>query len=239
MKDILASTSLNVCSIASPFYKCDIDSDEQIREHHDILRRCAALAHAFDCDIVRGFTFWRKGRFEDSWQRILDLFEEPVRIAKEEGITIGVENESSTMIGTGAHLRRFLDDLGEECAQATWDPANALYDEDVDERPFPDGYQAVFPYMLHMHMKDSAILAASNERKCVPVGVGDVGYQTHFQRLKDDGYEGYVSLETHWRPKALPVGRIQLPGGGEFSAMGEYASCVCLENATNIVKQLR
>ena len=109
MKSILADTDLKVCSIAAPFFKCEIDSDAEIAEHHDILRRCIALGKEFDCSIIRGFTFWRKGNAEDRWQEILEKFAEPIRILEENDAVIGIENESSTYIGTGTVLRRFLD----------------------------------------------------------------------------------------------------------------------------------
>ena len=60
MKSILRNTGIRVCCIAAPFFKCELDSDTEYRQHLDILRRCIDLGKAFDCSLIRGFTFWRR-----------------------------------------------------------------------------------------------------------------------------------------------------------------------------------
>ena len=74
MKAILDGTDIKICSVASPFFKCEIDSDDEYNQHIEILERCIHLAQSFDCNIVRGFTFWRRGKAEDVWQQILDTY---------------------------------------------------------------------------------------------------------------------------------------------------------------------
>ena len=83
MRELLEGTGLSVCSIASPFYKCDIDSPDERGEHLDILRRCCALADEFDCPVIRGFTFWRKQPVDGRWGDILTAFDEPLKILAE------------------------------------------------------------------------------------------------------------------------------------------------------------
>ncbi|HIE03419.1 MAG TPA: sugar phosphate isomerase/epimerase [Candidatus Latescibacteria bacterium] len=240
LKEGLRDTGLKVCSIASPFFKCDIDSEDEYKEHLDILRRCIKLAQALDCTVIRGFTFWRKGRgAEDYWQRILDKFEEPVKISEQEGMTIGIENEASTMIGTGKVLAEFLKALDHPNVKATWDPANSVYDEHVKEEPYPEGYEAIKPFMVHMHLKDAGKDPKTGELVSVPIGDGVIDYRGQFRALIGDGYEGFVSLETHWRPKALSKEEVDKPGGSKFSESGEYASRVCLDNWFKILEEIR
>lgn len=238
MKEILRERDLKVCSIASPFFKCDIDSEEEYEEHLDILRRCIALGKEFDCTIIRGFTFWRKGRFVDYKQRILDKFEEPVRILESEGVTLGIENESSTFVGTAKELSPFLEELNSASVRATWDPCNSLTDEDVEEVPYPNGYELIKPYIVHIHIKDWGTDRQTGKKGCVPIGEGEVDFDGQFRALIRDGYEGYASLETHWRPVALSEEELNRPGGDKFSESGEYASRVCLENLRKILARI-
>ncbi len=235
MKKILDGTGLAVCSIASPFFKCDIDSEEEYREHIGILERCIALAKAFDCRIIRGFTFWRKGKLEDQWGKILRKFEEPVQLLEREGMILAIENEASTCIGTGGVLRKFLDELDAPQVKSMWDAANVLFDDVFEEVPYPDGYQAVKQDMVHMHLKDAKRMP---EPECTPIGEGDIDYRGQFKALADDGYEGYVSLETHWRPVKLSEETLDRPGGSAFSASGEVASRLCLDNWMRMLKEL-
>jgi len=53
------------------------------------------------------------------------------------------------------------------------------------------------------------------------------------------GYDGYISLETHWRPQALPEDVLNQPGGEGFSEAGEYASDLCLRNLTGLLAEAR
>jgi sugar phosphate isomerase/epimerase len=238
MRELLRGTKLRVCSIASPFYKCAIDNPVERREHLDILRKCCDLADAFDCRIIRGFTFWRKKPMDQYWRQVIEGFAEPLEILEERDKILAIENEASTMIGTGRRLRRFLDEISSERLGAMWDPANSVYDGDEPEVPYPDGYQAIKDRMPHMHLKDARRNPQTNEPECVPIGEGAIDYRGQFGALAADGYEGYVSLETHWRPTSLSDEQLNRPGGAAFSKEGEYATRVCLDNLFAILKEL-
>ena len=241
MKEILADTGLAVCSIASPFFKCDIDSEEEYKEHLDILQRCIALGRSFGCRIIRGFTFWRKGHYKERWQEIIDKFEEPLKILQAEDAVLGIENEPSTFLGTAGGVKRFIDALASPYVKAIWDPRNSL-GEPVDEDkeiPYPDGYEIIKGDMVHMHVKDSAIDPESGKRRTVAVGEGDMDYPRQFRALKEDGYEGYASLETHFRvKKALSREEVDRPGGAAFSSAAEEASRICLKNIKKMLKEI-
>ncbi len=238
VKEMLEGTGLEVCSIASPFFKCDIDSEEECHEHLDILKRCIALGKTFDCDIIRGFAFWNKGDLEGHWQRILDRFEEPIKILEAEDVTLALENEHSTFLQTGAHVRKFLEALGNDHLKAIWDPCNVLFAPEAGEVPFPDGYQAVKDHTVHIHVKDARISPKTGERVQCAMCEGDIDYVGQFQALLDDGYGGYVSLETHWRAEDLAEEEIQLPGGEKFSKGAELASRICMNNIKKMLAAL-
>lgn len=228
VKRLINRSGLRVCSIGSPFLKCDVDSPDEYRQHLDILDRCIALADALRAPLIRGFTFWRKGPLGDYWDRILDHFPEPVRKIERAGLVLGIENEHSTFIGTGRDLARFLAAVDSPHLRAVWDPANSVHDVDGNEVPYPDGYEALRNWIAHVHIKD----AGKNEAgKPVPACLGDgvIDLKGQLRALDRDGYEGFVSLETHWRPQALSDEELERPGGAHFSQEGEYATRRCLE----------
>jgi len=225
---LVGRAGLQVCGIGSPFYKCDIDSPKECKEHLGILESCIALADALGAPVIRGFTFWRKPDLEGHWQSILDHFPEPVRMMEQSGLVLGIENEHSTFIGTGKVLARFLAEIDSPHVKAVWDPANSVHDLEGDEIPFPGGYEAVKPWLEHVHIKDADKDEKGNP---FPVCLGDgvIDLEGQLEALEKDGYTGYVSLETHWRPKALNEEELNRPGGANFSKEGEYASRRCLE----------
>jgi len=241
MRGMLADAGIVTACIASPFLKCDLGDAAAYDEHLQILRRCCEMARRMGTGIIRGFTFWRvDGLTDDQFGQILDGFVEPCRILAGEGMRLGIENEHSCNVGTGAELRRFLDalwDRGPEGCQrigGIWDPANQIFAK--AEPPFPDGYNVIKDDIIHVHIKDAAW--TGDECVCVEVGTGEIDYPAQFAALKDDGYHGFCSLETHWRPVALSEEEVKRPGGSAYSESGEYASRVCLANINRMVSAL-
>jgi sugar phosphate isomerase/epimerase len=241
MKRILDEAGMGVAAIAAPFLKCDLGDEAAYQEHLDILRRCAEMCHLFDCQIVRGFTFWKSGPAEAVWQQLLDAYEKPIQICEAEDIYIGIENEASTHIATAAEAERMYKDMNHPRVRAIWDPANEVYAED-GELPFPDAWERMKPYLIHMHIKDAVKdPEAEGGARCVPVGDGGlIDYPGQFQALKDMGYEGACSLETHWRISTqLDEDLLNRPGGTAFSAGGEDSTRICLDKIKVMLDNLK
>lgn len=237
LRRLTRAYGLEVCAIASPFFKCAIDSAEDYEAHLGILRRCIGLAESLEAPLIRGFTFWRKGRLAEQWPRVLEKLEKPVDIIEGSGLLLGVENEASTMIGTGRDLARILEVLGSRHIKAVWDPCNSLWDLEGAEKPYPEGYKVLKPFIAHVHLKDAK--KEGDSLKVVALGEGDVGIKDQLKALVDDGYGGYVSLETHYRiAKPLEEDVIDLPKGSRFSAGGYEASRICLANWRNMELEL-
>jgi len=229
----LAGAGLSVSAIASPVFKCSLESDREVEDHLRILKRCIELAKALDTLIVRVFTFWRSGSLDERLEAVLERFAPAVDIAGDEGVILAVENEPSTHVNNGRRLRQFLEAVGKpSVVRGVWDPGNDVWDPE-GERPYPDGYSYVRGLFVHVHVKDGRRTEVGHE--FVPVGEGEVGWLEQVRALVRDGYSGYLSLETHWRPKQLPRELVEMPGGVAYSEAGEYASSVCARNLKSIV----
>ena len=239
MKRILDGTGLAIIGIASPFFKCDIDNMDERNAHLDILRRCIKLAKAFDANLIRTFVFWKTEDTEARWDELLESYAEPVRIANSEGVILGLENEYSTSLSTAKLTERFIRDLDAPNVRAIWDPANEAHADKDGETPYPDAYRRLKPLMAHAHLKDAARDEKTGKIESVPVGEGMIDWQGQLQAFVDDGYEGHLCLETHWRPTVkLDEGLLNRPGGGAFSEAGEEASHICLKNLFAMIDKL-
>jgi sugar phosphate isomerase/epimerase len=71
-----------------------------------------------------------------------------------------------------------------------WDPANFVQ---VGVQPFTDGYPTLRPHVTYIQIKDA--LAANGE--VVVAGAGDGQVVTTIRALRDDGFDGFFSLEPH------------------------------------------
>ena len=239
MKQILEGTNVKIIGIASPFYKCDIDNTEERKEHINILKWCIKLAKAFDVNLIRTFVFWKIDNIEERWGELVGSYDEPVRIAESEGITLGMENEYSTNLATAKLTERFIGEIDSPSVKAIWDPANEAHADQDGEMPFPDAYNRLKPFMIHAHLKDAARDPKTGEMDSVEVGTGIIDWQGQLQAFIDDGYQGHLTLETHWRPTLkLDEDIVHQPGGSAFSEAGEEASRICLKNLFEMIDKL-
>jgi L-ribulose-5-phosphate 3-epimerase len=229
IRQIVSDHGMVVCSIGSPFGKCELDNAGEVAEHMDIVRRCSDTGLELGCSLVRGFAFWDRNQVpEKPWDAMLKAYEPVAGILEEKGTVLGLENEAACYVGAAQHTRRFLDMLQCERIKAVWDPANHVQDPQGRDVPsFPDGYALIKDDMIHVHMKDAAP-SPDGGMPNVFLGMGVCHWEEQLKAFKDDGYDGFVSLETHVNPDRFPdvlharYGRY-LNGEGR-----EGASKVCL-----------
>lgn len=238
VKKMCDDAGLKICEVASPFYKCDIDKPEDIARHHDWLKHFVQLAGIWDTRLIRVFTFWRKGKYDEFAKRIADLYAKPLEIVKGTNLILCVENEGATFVGTGRQTLDFLSRVNHPQVRVAWDPCNVI-GNDEGEKPFPDGYRLIKDKMIHFHLKDGVRGEKPCECKCVEVGKGEVDYPGQLRALIADRYEGFVSLETHWRLTELTEELLNRPGGAAFTKGAKGASQVCMQNVQRMLAEIR
>ena len=136
-----------------------------------------------------------------AWDKLMRMLEPPVRLAEEEGVTLVVETGNNAMITTGVLGRKMIDDIGSNNLKLLWDPANSLY---ANEPTYPDGWEHLKGgYLGHLHIKDVRGDIPSATVNMCPLGTGDMApyLEPLAQALKDDGYQGGISLENVYRPE--------------------------------------
>jgi sugar phosphate isomerase/epimerase len=234
LADAIASAGLVISAVAPPFYKCDIDSEQERREHLEILRRSIDVGARLGTRIIRTFTFWKTRELRQVHGRIVDYYETPVEIARATGATLAVENEYACMVRTGRELATFLKTVDRPEVKALWDPCNAFFAVEA-ERPFPEGYEAVREQTVHVHLKDAKLVLGEEKPVLAPLGEGEVNVAGQLAALNRDKFDGFVSLETHWRPEVLDEATMRLPGGAAFSERGAAATIYCLRRWDQII----
>lgn len=215
VRRILDDHGIAACSVGSPFGKCELDDPNALAQHMDILRRCSDVAHELGCALIRGFAFWgplrdvpnawRQPAHPRPWDRMLKAFEPVPAILENKGTILGIENEHSCWVGTAGHAREFVDRLGCERVRVIWDPANHVHDVEGGEQvpAFPDGYDTVKDVAVHVHVKDAGPTGDGGARD-VFLTTGLVDWEAQVRQLHADGYDGYLSLETHVTSDAFP-----------------------------------
>lgn len=222
IKKIIEDANLEICNLSSSFFKCSIDSRQEYLDNMEKLKRLIERAHILNCSSIRGFSFFQSGSFDDRLDEIVEKFQEPIQIINSEGISLLLEADPSVFATNCTKLAKLLSSINHKAVNAIYDPGNDIYDPDC-ERPYPEGFNAIAPFIRHVHIKDAKIINGRPES--VKVGTGSVPYKEIFKALSSIGYDGYVVLETHYRPHAqIPEELLKRPGGSLFSYNGDIAS---------------
>ena len=207
--EIVARRSLEIVSIASPLLKCVLPDAPEVdaRFQQDVFAathtfadqprladRALEIAERTGARIVRVFSYWRTVRPEACFERIARALEDLAGQAAPHGRIIGLENEHACNIATGEETARMLEAVAHPSLQVVWDPANAYVS---GEKPFPDGYLRLpVARIAHVHAKDCRM--EGHRPAWCALGDGGVDWKGQIGALTEDGYKGWISLETHW-----------------------------------------
>lgn len=216
---ITAAHGLRVISLSSPILKCVLPGGPPVdtRFQHDVFasqhtfedqprlaRRAFQIAHRTGARIIRVFSYWRTVDPEKCFQPAVEALAELARQAAPEDLIIGLENEHACNISTGADVARVLTAVNHPNLQVVWDPANAYV---AGETPYPDGFARIPPARIaHVHAKDCYLVNGSP--RWGALGCCALDWKGQIAALLASGYDGFVSLETHWPG----------PGGDKFQA---------------------
>src|SRR6185436_4196202 len=208
-KDIVNGEGLEVISIASPLLKCvlpnapELDkrfvqdifaSTHTFEDQPRLTERAFDIARRTGARIVRVFSYWRTVEPEKCFDRVVAALRDLAEKAAKQNLIIGLENEHACNIATGAETARVLAALDHPNLKVVWDPCNALVS---GENPFPEGYGRLSATrIVHVHAKDC--YRPAEARNFGALGECDIDWKGQIQALKNDGYRGYISLETHW-----------------------------------------
>lgn len=231
-----------VVGCATPVFKCDLDDAAAITAHREIFKRSLDVARELNSDLLRVFTFLRTPNPAESarQRRVVEHLQGLLDLAAGSGIRLGVENEHSCLAATAEETAAILAPLPADRIGVIWDPCNVLYVPGA-AAPAPADLVRLAPRLFHLHVKDAARRAgplASGELIAAgtPVGAGTVDWRAHLRVLREIGYQGLLSLETHWRLERIDETLLHLPAGHAFSHGGEVASRTCLHNLRSLLE---
>jgi len=226
LKAALAAANLTVASLATPVFLCPLEDKEAYRGQLQQLDRCLELARALGTPLLVVRAFLRKGGLEESWNKLAGYFREPVRRARDMGITLGVVNDPETFIGTGRELARFIETIGSPQLKAVWDPCAAIYDIDRPEIPYPDGYQRLKRYVALVRVRDVDRQQHSGKLQECVLGDGLVGWAQQIRALAADRFQGPLSISTGWQPGVRPSGAVYTGDNSPEGAQKATQICV-------------
>ena len=236
---LLEKRGMSVVAIAGPVFKCHLSdelkggggdtfghsSDATIEEHLEVLERTCRMAKAFGTELVRTFAFWRAGEpTPEIYDAIEHHLREALRRTEAHGLKLVLENEHACFIGTSGESVEILRRIASPSLGLIWDPGNAA----ILESPasvYPGGYERIkaevgVERIMHVHLKDP--VTTQTGVRFTEFGKGEIDYRGQLAALVRDGYQGAVSMETHWNE----------PGMSK-----EEATSLCLDGLWRVIEE--
>ena len=218
---------LKVTDIASPLFKVDwpgaprspyaekrdqFGADDTFKQQDDVLAHSIELAKAFGTNKVRCFDFWRLEDVKPYRKAINEKLNAAAEQAEKQGILLVLENEFACNTATGREAAETLAGVPSRNLALNWDPGNAVMRGELDA--FRAGWNALPKDRIqHCHCKN-AIKNAAGKIEWAPVDKGYIDWAAQFRALKQAGYRGAVSLETHWRGAGTPEASTRISWAG-------------------------
>ena len=162
IKAILADGDFDVCAISSPFLKSHLyeggapqgamhfATPASREEQWGILERSLRVARLLGAPVVRAFSFWRVEKPEEVREEVADVLSEAARRTESAGLMLGLENEHTCNVGTGAEAGWALGQITSPSFGVIWDPGNEAM---LGSRPFPDGYGHIRGRIAHLQLR--------------------------------------------------------------------------------------
>lgn len=209
-RDLLEKYKMKVSVIDSPYFKTllpgttskfsDPKNDplqSDFSRQEAVLERAISRAKDFGTDTVRIFAFLRVEDPKAVLDRVAKELDRTSALAQREHIRLVLENEFSCNVATGLESAEMLKLVNSPALGLNWDPGNAF--AAGEKKPFPAGYDVLDKKRIwHMHLKDAQDDPGKAESTWRPMGGGRIDYLGQFRAALKDGYEGTMSLETHY-----------------------------------------
>jgi sugar phosphate isomerase/epimerase len=190
MQQVMDQHGLRVSSIGSPIGKVFVDDD--FGPHLERMRHAAEVAQLFGAPYIRVFSFFLRPGSDpaDHRDEVLRRMRALAEVAEQAGVQLLHENEKEIYGDIPERCLDVVTSVDSPHLRLAWDPANFVQ---VGVQPFTEGYTMLRPYLTYIQIKD----AQAADGEVVVAGAGDGQVVTTIRALRDDGFDGFFSLEPH------------------------------------------
>ncbi|HID55736.1 TPA: sugar phosphate isomerase/epimerase [Candidatus Poribacteria bacterium] len=201
IRKLLESHGISIACVSASSRFSSPDADERkanlisAKAHMDIARSFnAPYIRVFGGEIPDGV---ERGRCEDY---IAESLKELGKYAEDVGVKVTIETHDS--FSTGKHLAAVLDKVDHPMIGALWD----IHHPVKNGEPPEDTMRYLSGRVFHVHVKDGDFT------RYTMLGEGKVPTLKILRLLKEEGYDGYLSVEWEkaWHPE-LPDPDVALP----------------------------
>jgi sugar phosphate isomerase/epimerase len=170
---------------------------EQMQYHlEELLPATINYAQELGVSLISTFGFGRGGLPPSSPpDEVLEIFQQAAEMAGAAGIQLAIEVEAGFWADTGERTAALVKAVNHPALGVNWDPGNSI---EAGEKPYPDGYKFLRGLVQHVHFKNTLRQPDGSYRYAID---GDIDWDRQISALHKDGYDSFISVETHMIPK--------------------------------------
>jgi L-ribulose-5-phosphate 3-epimerase len=188
VRRLLDRRGFTVSAISSAFMKSDPGEPQDA-----VLDGTLQAARILGAPVVRAFAYWRETDPSVGIAAAAPVLRDAAERAHAAGVTLALENEHECNVATSDEARAALDAAASPHLRLIWDPGNAGM---LDPASFHGlgGLEMIRDSVVHVHVKDVTVA-----QEWTRIGDGIVDFPLLLRYLRDTGYDGYLSFETHYQ----------------------------------------
>jgi sugar phosphate isomerase/epimerase len=189
---IVAGAGRILSGVSPGLFKCSVDDDIEAGIA-ELLPRACDWARNWGTQRVSTFAFHRGDEPHDSGRfptKVVDTLGRMCDVAAASGCQLVLENEAVCWGDTGTEAAMLIRAVGSDRLSLCWDPGNAAR---AGALAAEQEYEGLADLVTHVHLKN---FDPSVDDWSLMEG-GSVDWPAQFRALADDGYTGYLVIETH------------------------------------------
>ena len=190
----IGDAGLVVSGVSPGLFKCPVDDPAVATGITEILPRACEWARRWGTDRVSVFGCGRGAEAHGSGRypaAAVDTLNRMTRVAAAHECRLALENEAVCWGDTGSEAAALVRQVDDDGLTLCWDPGNAA--RAGAPSPFPDEYVSLRDLVAHVHCKSFDVDAGSWSL----METGVVDWPAQVRALADDGYDGWLVVETH------------------------------------------
>lgn len=194
VRKMCADHGIRIACLGSPLGKSPLTAP--IENELENLARIMEIGAALDCRRIRIFSFYppdtsTNAHYDEHLDEAIDRLARMAEQAQVAGVELLHENEKDIVGDTLARCQALIDGVNSPALRFLWDPANFVQvgEARVTER----GWPMLGDQTAYVHIKDAKL----GDGSVCPAGEGDGQVRELLQKLVQQDYQGFLSLEPH------------------------------------------